>query len=106
MREFMKLFEDENDDAQAVYAREHYIEHMVIHACAQAGIDPLADSRPVLYDEQDNRTATIRVAGPVTLEQLSKITHLGTGWTIHGASGGYGVQIEFMVDPKLDLGKK
>jgi nucleoside-diphosphate-sugar epimerase len=104
MRDWIKLFEDQDDDAQALYAREHYIEHMIVHTCAQAGMD-LVSQRPILYDEQDNRTATIRVADSVTLEQLAKITHLGSGWTILGAPNGYGVSVQFIVDPKLDLGK-
>jgi len=105
MREFMKLFEDQEDDSEALYAREHYVEHMVRHACAQAGIEPLDGAHAVSYDEQDNRTCTLRVGGAVTLEQLMKVAELGSNWTIHGASGGYGVEISFAVDPKHDLGK-
>jgi hypothetical protein len=105
MRQWLDLFEDdefdhaEDERLSAVYARERHITLLIVKTAQDAGLE--IEGRP-LYDEEDNRSAVIRIGGGVSLEQVETLKGLGSNIMINGNSNGYGVQIELNVDPSLD----
>ncbi len=115
MREWIKMFEDqeadriaaqdaENDAHSAdLYSRESRVEGLIRELCAHDASIELADgSRAVIYDEELNRTARIRTAGPVTLNQLTILARIGDDMMIDESPYGSGIEITMIV--KADLG--
>lgn len=111
MREWMKLFEDQDDDAaereqgeidarmSAVYDRERAVETALVEICDDEASLDIEGPRAVTYSEENNRLATIRVAGPVTMAQLMILSRVGDDITISHNDSAYGVVIEMIVKP-------
>jgi hypothetical protein len=107
MRDLIQIFEkygnfdaDEDDRLTAIYDRERKVTAIITDACQKAGIDFMSGNRPIMYDEEDQRSAIIRIDGTVSLAQLEALKPLGSNFVVgsnSGTSNGYGVQIEFNV---------
>ena len=107
MRDWIKLFETDFDHAEeardnAVSARERSVQQTILAACHKAGIELDDESTPVVYDEADERSVLIRVAGALSLVQLESLKLLGANFVVNGSRTGYGVTIEFNAGKHLD----
>jgi hypothetical protein len=93
-----------DEDMSAMYDRERMVTAKIYNACKQAGLEILADDRPVVYDEEDNRSAVIRVEGSITMKQLEALAGLGTNFSISNNPnpGSVGILVEFNVNQELD----
>jgi hypothetical protein len=104
MRDFIKMFEDQEEEdrrederSAAVYDRERMVTARILAVCKELDLD-LPEHRGVAYDESD-RSCMIRVDGSITLEQLMKLQSLGSNFIISGnSSTGYGIFVEFTVN--------
>lgn len=56
------------------WEREQKIERILFRVCEKLGWDDFSSIRPVIYDEEDNRSAMIFLYGDVTLEELSSLS--------------------------------